>query len=118
MVDWPSTLPCQPEQGTWQEAPSPSLASFVPEVGPTIDRRRGTVFTMASGGTFVFTKAEYLVFLAWYRDDLKAGAMPFNFDHPLTGVPARWKFDPKPGWALAGVTNRKVRVAMQLRQLP
>ncbi|MFG1247612.1 hypothetical protein [Xanthobacter flavus] len=118
MVDWPAPLPCQPEQGTWQETPNPNTVSFEPEVGPTIDRRRSTVFSLASSCTFMFTKAEYAVFLAWYRDDLKSGTLPFSFDHPVTGVPSRWKFHPKPGWGLGTVTNRKVQVSVHLRQMP
>ncbi|WP_296584218.1 hypothetical protein [Xanthobacter sp.] len=115
---WPAELPCQPEQGSWTEAPNTNSASFAPDVGPTIDRRRSTMFTLANTCSFVFTRAEYCTFRDWYRDDLKSGTLAFTFAHPMTGELSRWKFDPKPGWSLAGMTNRKVRVAVQLRQMP
>ena len=115
---WPAELPCQPEQGTWQETPHSNVASFQPEVGPTIDRRRGTVNTTAVTCSFVFTRAEFLVFEAWFLADLQSGALAFSLDHPVTGAPYRWKFDPKPGWSMTAMTNRKVRVSAQLRRLP
>lgn len=117
-IAWPAELPCQPEQGSWQETPQPDVVSFTPEAGPTIDRRRGTVQSMGATCTFVFTKAQYIAFRDWFRNDLKGGALRFSFDHPVTGEAEEWKFDPKPGWQMSATTNRKVRVQIQIRKMP
>lgn len=117
-IDWPASLPCQPEQGSWQETPQPPVIAFETEEGPTIDRRRGTVMTYGSSCTFVFTKAQYLEFKEWFKNTLKGGALRFSLDHPVTGEAREWKFSPKPGWQMSATTNRKVRVAMQWREMP
>jgi len=117
-IPWPAELPCQPEQGSWQETPQPDVVSFQPEAGPPIDRRRSTVQTMGSTCTFVFSKVQYRIFRDWFRKDLRGGALSFSLAHPALGDPCEWRFDPKPGWQMTGITNRKFRVAMQWRELP
>lgn len=113
-VAWPASLPCQPEQGTWQESFQSDVIRFQPEAGPPIMRRRGTVQTVLASCTFVFTKAEYLTFRDWYRDDIKGGALRFALDHPVTGVATEYTFEAEP--QMTAMTNRKVRVAMQWRE--
>ena len=115
-VDWPESLPCQPEQGTWQETLQSDVVRFQPEAGPPLMRRRGTVQTALSSCTFVFTKAQAIIFRAWYRNDLKGGSLRFSLDHPVLGVPAEWTFEGEP--QMSAMTNRKVRVAMQWREMP
>lgn len=115
MPAWPSTLPCQPEQGTWQETYQSDVARFQPEAGPPIMRRRGTVQTKLASCTFVFTRSEYATFEQWYRTDIAGGALRFSLDHPVTGSPREWTFEAEP--QMSAMTNRKVRVAMQWREI-
>lgn len=113
---WPAELPCQPELGSWQETPQSDVVRFQPEAGPPITRRRGTVQTMQAMATFVFAKEEYIVFRDWYRASLKGGALRFGMVHPVTGEAAQWTFDGEP--QMTATTNRRVRVSVQLRQMP
>lgn len=115
-VEWPPGLPCQPEQGTWQETYQSDVVRFQPEAGPPILRRRGTVQTTLAGCTFLLTKEQYVVFRNWYRGDLKGGALRFALPHPVTGAAAEWTFEGEP--QMAAMTNRKVRVSMQWREMP
>ncbi|MFG1343208.1 hypothetical protein [Xanthobacter autotrophicus] len=114
-VPWPETLPCQPEQGTWNETPQADVVSFRPESGPTILRRRSTVQGIVAQSTWVFTAAEYAAFRTFYRSDLQGGAIRFALDHPVTGDPTEWVFEAEP--QMTATTNRRVRVQMQWRGL-
>lgn len=115
-IPWPAELPCQPEQGSWQETPQPNVARFPPEVGPPILRRRGTARTVQASATFVFTRDEYVTFRDWYLNDLKGGSLRFALAHPVTAELAEWTFEADP--QMSAMTNRKVRVSVQLRMLP
>lgn len=115
-VPWPETLPCQPEQGTWGEAPLPDKASFEPESGPSIDRRRSTVRGIMAQATWVMTTAQYSALMDFYWSDLASGTLRFTLAHPITGIPMEWTMKGEP--QMTAATNRKVRVQMQWRGLP
>lgn len=78
-------------------------------------RRRSTVRTRPASCSFVFTRDQYVVFDAWFRDDLKDGALRFAYVHPVTGEPGQWTFDGEP--QMTATTNRKVRVSVQIRKV-
>lgn len=113
---WPAGLPCQPEVGSWQETFQSDVVRFQPEAGPPILRRRSTVQTFTASASFVFTREQYAIFRAWYRGDLSGGALRFSYDHPVTGEAMEWTFEGEP--QMSAITNRKVRVQVQLRGLP
>lgn len=90
---WPATLPQKPFANKWTGSPQRNKASFQPEIGPSIDRRRGSSFTHVFQAGFDFTSnAMVATFIAWFEDDLYDGTLPFEWDDPLDGLTYLWKF--------------------------
>lgn len=96
MATWPATIPQEPVAGGWDEVPDNNLAKFAPEVGREKRRRRYTGAGSTAQARFSMTDAQYATLLAFYRDDCKDGALPFTWDHPVTGETREWLFDSPP----------------------
>lgn len=79
--------------GGWRMTPQDNRASFQPEIGPPITRRRGTAKTKKWSATYQLTSAEFDTFEAFFEDDLKDGSLSFTMPHPRTCDTATFKFD-------------------------
>jgi hypothetical protein len=113
MPAWPETLPCHPIQGTWTETPTRNVASFTPEVGPPMHRRRSTATGTVAGATFKMTKAEMAAFLLFYHGDLVDGTLAFTWDHPITDESHQWVFEEPPELSSDTRATHSVRVSLR-----
>ena len=117
VASWPLTARMSPDTDAYTEARQPNRITFEPEVGPPIDRRRGT-----AAGTLVtirftgITDAERETFEDWYRDTLFDGVLPFNWVDPVRGVAATYKFT-KDVYQLAA-HDQKFDLSFRLLRLP
>lgn len=82
---WPATLPDFILVDGYSERPVMSRASFQSDVGPPIERPRGS-YRMRECQCQTFMTAQQLaLFEDWVFDDLGQGALPFLGSHPRTG---------------------------------
>jgi len=93
VATWPLVNRKSPDAAQYTESPQSNRISFEPEVGPTIDRRRGTAAATALSMQFTgITDDERQTFEDWYRDTLFDGVLPFVWVDPIRGVTASFKF--------------------------
>lgn len=116
MPSWPATLPCIFQLQNTNVAPVASTLAIDPEVGEPLTRRRFTGEMDRVSGTFVFrTRALAETFLTFWRDDLKNGSLPFDFEHPITGDAVSMIFMAEPRLSANG---RIWNAAVQLQTMP
>jgi SPRY domain/BNR repeat-like domain len=84
-IFWPSGIN-QTQFGTYSETPDTNFAEFAPEVGPPKRRRRMSISSDTVSFTLVMNNTEYALFLNFYRNTLKDGTLPFQFNRPRTGM--------------------------------
>lgn len=115
MPTWPASLPQCPVLPV-QETPQNNVAAFQPFVGDAKTRRRSTANGAMLGATFAILRSQLATFDVFYGDDLKDGALAFDWRHPVTGVTQSWKFEapPQKTW----VAPTRVLIAVRLRMLP
>lgn len=118
VASWPSNLPQAPlGRSDFVEQPQPNIVSFKPSIGPSKARRRSTAASTMCDMTFVFTESEYADFEEFFRTTLADGTLPFEWDHPRTGVTYLWRFDPETPYR-AEDDIPMVRVKFKLERLP
>lgn len=89
---WPTSIPQSPQFGM-QGGPQDIRASFAPDVGPPIQRRRATKAPHVYGVSLPpMSYAQLATFEAWVEDDLKAGALRFIWRDPISDSPQWWRF--------------------------
>lgn len=93
---WPIDLPCLPVLGGAGIKPQDNRASFAPEVGPSIDRRRSTAAGALVAMTFRMTSAQVDSFQFFFEKILGDGVSPFLLKHPRTRNIDEWKFASDP----------------------
>lgn len=81
---WPNSLPQSPLVDGYSEIIKRPKVSFSPDVGPPIQRRKGTVKLSSISINMVMTSAQVEQFEAFHDDTLSGGALPFLFSHPRT----------------------------------
>ena len=120
MAEWPASLPDFPTTEL-TITPQRNVVSFEPEVGPSIDRRRGT----AAGKIYSvrlppITKTQFAAFQEFFEDTLGDGVLPFDHVDPITGTEYEWKFNGEPYSArpLSGGDDALVEVSFTLMRLP
>lgn len=79
---WPSTLQMTPLFGTWNEAPARNIAEFVPDVGPSMFRRRSTVAHDNISCAIKANKAQKVILDTFYKSTCAAGAIKFDWVDP------------------------------------
>lgn len=121
MATWPASLPQIPVPGMGI-APQRNKVSFEPEIGDSIDRRRGTaaskIYQIALPP---ISKAQFIVFTEFFEEDLYDGVLPFDWSDPLTGELHSWKFTgddpPYTAEAMMGGDEGLIKVSFRLKRL-
>ena len=121
MPTWPASLPQIPAPGM-SVAPQRNKISFEPEIGDSIDRRRGTAASKAYQISLPpMTKAQFAIFEAFFEDDLYDGVLPFTWNDPISGASHSWKFTgddpPYSAEVLMGGDEGIIKVAFRLKRL-
>ena len=117
---WPATVPWSAIVSSFKDEIQDNKASFAPEVGPEIERRRATMDTdIVSFSLPPLTEAELLALKAFYKTTLKSGVLTFNQTHPAYSSDAttyEWKFIAPLG--IGAASNALFNVSVQLRKMP
>lgn len=93
MTAWPASLPQTPLAEDWSGGPQRNKVTFKPEIGATIDRRRGSAAGYTFSGTFApLTDAQLTAFLTFFHTTLVDGTLPFTWADPVNGTTYNWKF--------------------------
>jgi hypothetical protein len=101
---WPSTVPADPEEGTYSETKASNLSVYSPRSGQPFPARRATVKHSRIQAGFFMEPGELTAFIGFYRDTLADGARPFRWTNPVYGQESRYLFDPEspPKWEPLG----------------
>lgn len=113
---WPATIPQNPVLGGWTWKAQDNKVSFKPEIGPSIERRRGTAIVHNYDAKFPpFTAAEVATFETWFQDDLKSGTLHFLMDDPTSGTSFKWKIAT---YQFSNMEANRFDLSMKINRLP
>lgn len=114
---WPVTVPWRARTAGYSEKPQRNVASFQPDAGVAIERRRASISAdELSYVSTLMTDTQVDRLVAWYRDDLGDGVLPFTRNHPRTGDSVICKFVDTP--AIVAVEGLYYRVSINLIRMP
>lgn len=95
IAQWPSGMRQKPNTSAFSGGPADARASFKPDYGPPIERRRTTgvpeVYSAAFRG---LTDDQIAAWRTFFEDDLKHGSLPFAWKDPARGDVVRWRVAP------------------------
>lgn len=115
MPNWPASLPQKPDYGGWTLAPQSNMASFEPEVGPPITRRRASSINDIYEAKFTLrSDAQRAAFLTFFYADLVDGTLPFTLADPITAASADWKLMGKPPFRMSAPAYGKHELTMTM----
>lgn len=97
--------------------PQDNRLRFKPEIGPPVQRRRGTAKSKAWTATYHLTSAEFETFENFFEDDLKDGTLPFDMPHPRTCTTTRFTFD-ESAYSTEEFGAGKVSITVNLLEMP
>lgn len=108
MPSWPSSLPLLGQIGA-QLADDDSVVEFAPDTGPTQRRNRSTAITQSLSYTMTLTGAQLATLNAFYRTDLRNGALSFDWLDPTddTAAVVRFKSPPEKTARVGGADTSK-----------
>ena len=112
---WPGTVNQYMRRNNYSEAPEANKASFQPEVGPPIERRRSSISTVLIVGEGRGTRTEWDNLVTFYRTTLLDGALPFTRTNPDTGGTITCVFTEPP--KLISVGARYRHYSLSFRQI-
>jgi hypothetical protein len=116
MDDWPSSLPQAPLEAAYNEMAPDMAVRTEMDAGPAKVRRRFTAAPRPFPGIeFSLTFAQYATFDDFYVTTLQGGALSFNWQHPITGASATFRFmPPPPRYRLGASTEMIATVSLEL----
>ncbi len=88
---WPVSLPTVWLSDGYGERPVMPRASFQADVGPPIERPKGTYRMHEIRCSMLMTPDQFDDFEAFVFDDLAQGSLPFDGPHPRLGGTSRMK---------------------------
>jgi len=91
-IYWPQYLSAKPLEDGLSKQPQSNVIRTAMDAGPKKARRRYTARTVTYTGKQVFDFAEMAVFEQFYHTVLADGVLRFNFDDPVTGETAEFRF--------------------------
>lgn len=92
---FPSSLRQEPRRRDWTGGAQNVLHQFEAEDGPPIVRPRVTGETAVFSAVFPnLSDAQRATFEAWFRNDLRRGALAFAWRDPVDGTVGRWRIVP------------------------
>lgn len=118
MTDWPATLPANPRRSGLTRQPRPNIVSFGTEVGPGKRRRRSTARTKLWGLQFFMTATQLATFESFFEDDLKDGALSFNWVDPADSTTWSLLFDADNPYSVTPVSGVEFLVSCNFEGSP
>lgn len=100
----------------YSDVPEENVASFQPDTGQPILRRRTSISADVVSFTVDMTFTEYAIFRAFLRTTLKDGTLPFVRTRPNTLVLETWRFAATP--TAKALQWDLFEVAISMRNVP
>ncbi|MDR1836408.1 MAG: hypothetical protein LBQ89_02000 [Treponema sp.] len=91
-IIWPELLPSGLLADGFSKQPQSNIIRTSMDAGPKKARRRYTARTVKYSGKQVFDAAELAVFEQFYHNVIADGVLRFNFNDPVTGETAEFRF--------------------------
>lgn len=119
-VWWPDGIPACVMRNTAQGGPLDNRVSFEPELGPPIERPRGTaVVEVFDIELPPMSSAQVEIYETWFRSDIAFGAIPYVWRDPISDAVTRWKIlKGDPTYRKSQTTKGKVIVTFRAMRLP
>lgn len=95
---WPETVPYDAIFGSFKEQPHRNVATFEPDSGVAIERRRSSLHVRSLSFNSLVTRSAKADLDAFYSDTLADGVLPFTRKHPRTGETITCKFTAAPDY--------------------
>lgn len=115
MIQWPASLPEFPERDGYQENWGEAIVEQNVDSGHTQTRPRFTAVIDEYRVSIPMDGTQVETFRTFWTDDLKFGALRFEWSNPRTGVAEEYKIAPSPRVVPFGV---EWRVQMTVRRMP
>ncbi|MGX1196397.1 hypothetical protein [Parvibaculum sp. MBR-TMA-1.3b-4.2] len=116
-MSFPADFDCLSIVNNWSGKPQDNAVRFEPEIGPSIDRRRGTAAGEEGTVTYGMTRAQLVAFKSWFTDSVKSGTLSWTMTHPEDGLEKSFKFT-KDLYRTQKITGDWYQVTLSLRVLP
>jgi hypothetical protein len=113
-TQWPTSLQDHPNID-YSEKIMDGVIRSNPAVGPSMSRPRFTKTRTEAAMTIWVNKTQYEEFFNWYDVLLAQGSLPFDWEKPITNVPATFKFMAAPSVSAVGPLTWTI--SCQLEQL-
>lgn len=113
---WPATLQDKLNEAGFSHTPGKVTERSEMDIGPAKLRRRFTKPVSRYSATIELERDLYNDLYNFYYTTLAGGVKTFDFDHPITGVPAEFRFLEEPTISPLGGTY--FRVQMTWEQIP
>jgi hypothetical protein len=84
------------------------------DVGPQKVRRRYTKGVDVLTVSIWLTSSEYTIFYNFYDVTIAGGTLPFTFEHPITGLPADFRFRGQPRISSIGGGNFTAQFELEI----
>jgi hypothetical protein len=115
MPSWPETLPQYVlVQGYGEQPPETAVWSRM-EAGPDASRRRFTAGETPVTAAIAVTAAQKTILESFFKDDLKGGALAFDWVHPVTRAAASMRLRRV---AFQAESGNSFVASLELRLLP
>lgn len=95
MPSFPASIENCPIVG-WSESPLDNVVQFDADVGAPKRRRRSSDKSIAISVQFAIKHTDYATFMNFYRNDIRDGALSFDWKHPITQVTMKTFFTKAP----------------------
>lgn len=112
MPVWPRSLPQKPLTGTVEIKTESAIASFTPEVGPPMRRRRSTARIEQHSGQFGLSAVQAETLKRFHDISCAEGALTFDAADWRTGLAAKFIFAEPPALTHVSTTRWTAQVAL------
>ncbi len=117
-VEWPADLPQCPILENLTYKPEPNVSSFKPDVGPALVYPRAGDSGAMSVFTFLMTRAQVIIFDAYFRNDLLFGTNNFLMSDPISHDTEEFQILPESPPEYQWKSPGKFLVSLQVYRLP
>lgn len=118
MPTWPATLPQKLHVQQWRMTMPDGAARQDMDAGPAYQRRRFSAAPEIHRGKMWLDLTQWQTLRTFWVDELGMGAVPFDWQHPLTGAAAEVQFDTSQPPRVTGITGVQYEVTMVIEVLP